>query len=279
MPSLAKTLRRWYSTVLGLTKSCDATALLVAPSPTSRAQVALAGLLTGGPQLAPRALGPRRRAQPLEALQCGAQVHPRVDAPPVPAQVLAVVQVDARPVERTGAVDALDRRLEVRVGGVGCRRQGAAVGEHGQGPCGARDLRPGGEARQRPLGHVGMPGVHRRLQAIPRAQHGQERVPEARADRLDGREPHQRLVPAPGGEIELRERPCRQAGRQREPALERERQDLVGVAPARLLVASQPGEPGQHGDRKRAGIAGADVIGQAHGLVGVGGRVHEAAFP
>ena len=89
----------------------------------------------------------------------------------------------------------------------------------------------------------------------------------------------QRLVPAPGGEVELRERPRRQAGRQGEPALERQRQHLVGVTAALRLVAAQPGQPGQHGDRQRAGVAGADVVGQPHRLVGVGGGVGQPALP
>ncbi len=51
------------------------------------------------------------------------------------------------------------------------------------------------------------------------------------------------------------------------------------MAAALLIVAPQPGQPRQHGDRQGAGIAGADVVGQAHRLVRVGGGVREAALP
>src|SRR5689334_7552395 len=43
-----------------------------------RAEVALAGLLAGGAQLAQRALGPGGRPEPLEAVAGGAQVYARV---------------------------------------------------------------------------------------------------------------------------------------------------------------------------------------------------------
>src|SRR5689334_15642823 len=97
--------------------------------------VAAAGGLTGGAQLVRGAGGPPRGPEVLAYLERGAQVGARIDPAAGAAQVLAVAEVDARPVEPArGGASVLDRLLEllwrVRVTG----QQRAPVGGGGAGP-------------------------------------------------------------------------------------------------------------------------------------------------
>jgi hypothetical protein len=64
-----------------------------------RAGLSLPRRLAGRPELAARALGPRLRAQALEAGERGAQVRPRVGPPTRATQVLAVQQPGPRVLE------------------------------------------------------------------------------------------------------------------------------------------------------------------------------------
>ena len=59
IPSFANTFRRWYSTVRGLRKSCDATSLFESPSPTSCAIWSSCGVSSS------LALGSRRTVSPV----------------------------------------------------------------------------------------------------------------------------------------------------------------------------------------------------------------------
>src|ERR1700757_771863 len=104
MPSLAKTLCRWYWTVRALMNSRAPISGLDRPSLASRAtwaswvvstSLALAVRAAGAvrlravsPVAAPR--GERRNAHLRQHLGGGAQLPPRLPAPPLPAQPLPV---------------------------------------------------------------------------------------------------------------------------------------------------------------------------------------------
>ena len=104
-------------------------------------------------------------------------------------------------------------------------------------------------------------------------------MPEPRADLLEREQPHERLLPAAARELELRDRPRRRRRGQRQPALGRQLQHLVDHAPALVRLAPQALQPCERAERQRAGVLGADVLGQADGLVGVRRRIGEAAVP
>src|SRR5947207_11401718 len=90
--------------------------------------VAAAGGFAGGAQLLRGARGPPRGAEVVEYFERGAQVGAGIDPAAGAAQVLAVAEVDARPVEPArGGASVLDRLLELlgRVRVIG--QQGASV--------------------------------------------------------------------------------------------------------------------------------------------------------
>jgi hypothetical protein len=251
MPSLANTLRRWYSTVFGLTKSCAATALFVAPSRTRRATCSSCGVSSASGltsrlrAVSPVALSSRRArsahgcgAEALEAFEGLAQLDARVEAPPLAAQVLAVVQLDPGAVERPCTVERVDRGLEV---GLGHRRIGEerpAIRNDGHGPRRRRALRPRREERDCLFGFLDAAGADAGLDAIPGADHAQDPLV------VDREQPRQRFLPAADSEVELGEAPRRHAGGKRKPALEGEPQNLLGQASALGLIAAQPRDPG-----------------------------------
>ena len=76
-----------------------------------RRRVALVRGLSRCAQLGPRPVGPRRRAERLEALDGQAQVGARVSPVALSAQVLAVVQARPRRVERSRVGVQADRRF------------------------------------------------------------------------------------------------------------------------------------------------------------------------
>src|SRR5690242_16595668 len=91
--------------------------------------VAAAGRLPGGAQLVRGAGGPPRGPEVLKHLERGAQVRAGIDPAAGAAQVLAVAEVDAGPVEPArGGASVLNRLLELpgRVRVIG--QQGASVG-------------------------------------------------------------------------------------------------------------------------------------------------------
>ena len=102
---------------------------------------------------------------------------------------------------------------------------------------------------------------------------------EAGPDLLERQQPHERLLPAPEREVELRQRPRPRRGGQRETAVDCELEHLVGQPPALGLVAAQAREPGEAGERQRAGVLRADVLGQPRRLVRVGGRLGQPPVP
>jgi hypothetical protein len=108
MPSLAKTLRKWYWTVCALMKSrvpISGVREPVARQPgdlcflggqlVASLDGALAGGHASGPQLAARPLRERLRADPLEHAVSRAQLLARVAAAALPAQPFPVQQMGA----------------------------------------------------------------------------------------------------------------------------------------------------------------------------------------
>jgi hypothetical protein len=100
MSSLAKTLRRWYSTVRGLRRQCV----------TRLARVPAHGLAAGD-QPAPSALGECPRADAIEELVGGTQLLARGGPPIGSLKPFAEEQVSAGELRReAGATESLDGR-------------------------------------------------------------------------------------------------------------------------------------------------------------------------
>ena len=165
------------------------------------------------------------------------------------------------------------------LGLVGRRGQRAAVLEHHGRPAGLGGGRPPREALDRLLGDVRPPAADGRLDPVPRGHDRHHRVAEPGPDLLQCQQPYQRLVPAAEREVELGQRPRRRGGGHGQAAVDRDLEHLVGEAAALGLVAAQAGEPGEAGERQRAGVLGPDVGGEPCRLVGVGGRLGQPPVP
>ena len=143
-PSFRKTLRRWYSTVLGLTKSCAAASRLLAPrgdelgdaqllrgEVVDRRRVALARALARGVELAAGALRPGSAPTPSKTSRAPIAAAPAPRLAPVAAQALAVGEL--RPgalVRRRLAGVQLEGLAEQRLGLVALGEDRATAGDH-----------------------------------------------------------------------------------------------------------------------------------------------------
>ena len=88
-PSLRKTLRRWYSTVFGLTKSCAAASRLLAPAATSWAMRSSCGVRSSIVEASRlRALSPVALSSP--------RARSRPEAAPMPSNVSSAERSCAR---------------------------------------------------------------------------------------------------------------------------------------------------------------------------------------
>ena len=184
MSSLPNTLRRWY---------CDGTRADEQPGADLRVgesvarkprdlellrgqlargvDVALAGGLAGGVELARGPVGERLGAHPGEELVRGAQLRAAVEPAAAPPQPLAVEQVRASEVRaRACAGQALDRLAMGRLGLLALQQQRARAGLDPEAPVGAA----GRGRRMQPLERgrraLGVAGTNRGLDELDERQ-------------------------------------------------------------------------------------------------------------
>src|SRR5262245_45881989 len=106
--------------------------------------------LAAGPQLARGKVGPRPRPEPLEHLERGPQMSPRIGAPALAAQPFPVPQLGTGRVERPPATGVLlERVLEVLLRAVARSQQRTAAGYERTGPLRTGVPRPRLEPGQR----------------------------------------------------------------------------------------------------------------------------------
>ena len=242
-----------------------------------RRRVALASGLAGRLQLAPRPLGPQRRAHALEGVERGAQVSPGVGLAPLAAQPLAVGELGSRALERSG-VEPVQARAPRRTE----RSASSAVGDLGPG------ARQGGVDQRSPGSPAPRPEMTRRPPPRARARPTRSAASTRSGIAIIDHRRHDALLEL----VELRERlagvaePELELG-ERQPRVQRRPADAVrrgcGASPRAassrqsLLATLQRGDPRPQREQAGLVVLVAELAGELQPLVDAGERRAQAA--